>query len=233
MKLAIMQPYFFPYLGYFRLISAVDKFIIHDDVQYIKGGWINKNRILLNNRDFKIVIPIKSASARCKINERCFIEDSYKFKIKLLRQIENAYLKAPFYDEVYPFISRIVLFEEGNLAKYNTQALKEICRLIDITTPFYISSEINKENNLTGEERVINLNRIMGSSMYINPVGGVDLYHKESFLKSNIYLRFLITEDYCYNQFGKIFVPNLSVIDLLMFNSKESIKILINKYHLE
>ena len=228
-----MQPYFFPYLGYFQLINAADKFVIHDDVQYIKGGWINKNRILLNNSSYNIGIPIRKDSARKKINERHFIDDSAKFKIKLLRQIENAYKKAPFFEEIFPFVSRLLSFAESNVSKFNTWGLSELCGLLKITTPFYLSSEIDKQNDFSGEERVININQIMGSRVYINPAGGVKLYNKEYFLKTGVELKFLITENYYYKQFGIEFITDLSIIDILMFNSIESANKLLNKYYLE
>src|ERR1035437_3914997 len=116
MKLAIMQPYFFPYLSYFQLIKAVDKFVIYDDVKYIKGGWINKNRILFNENYFNIRIPIKKDSSKKNINERYFIDEPNRVKFKLLRQIENAYSKAPFFEEIYPFVSRLISFEEKNIS---------------------------------------------------------------------------------------------------------------------
>jgi hypothetical protein len=233
MRLAIMQPYFFPYPGYFQLIRAVDKFVIHDDVQYIKGGWINKNRILLNGSYYNIGIPIRKDSAKKHINERYFVDDSAKFKIKLLRQIENAYKKAPFFEENFRFISRILSLEERNVSKFTIWGLLELCHLLKITTPFYLSSEINKQNKFSGEKRVIDINHVMGSSVYVNPIGGIELYNRESFLKENIELKFLKTDNYYYKQFNKDFVPNLSIIDLLMFNSVESAIKLLDKYHLE
>jgi hypothetical protein len=233
MKLAIMQPYFFPYLGYFQLINAVDCFVIHDDAQYIKGGWINKNRILLNNDYFNIGIPLRHDSSTKRINERYFIGDTKKFKLKVIRQIENAYRIAPNFKQVFPFISELVRFEEINLSKYNTYCLSECCKFLMIKTPFYLSSEINKLGGTKGDERVININHEMGAEIYINPVGGVNLYNKDSFRKEEIELKFLISEDHAYKQFSDDFVPNMSIIDLLMFNSIESTKKLLKQYHLE
>ena len=233
MELAVMQPYLFPYLGYFQLINKVDKFVIYDDVQYIKGGWINKNRILLNGGYSNIGIPVMKDTIKKKINERYFVQDTLQYRTRLLRQLENAYKKAPFFEEIFSYISKILFYEERNVAKFNTWVLSELCRLLKITTPFYLSSEIKKENSCAGEEKVINLNQVMGSNVYINSVGGKELYHRESFLKAGISLKFLVTDAYEYRQYDNVFVPDLSIIDLLMFNSIESMNNLLNKFHLE
>jgi hypothetical protein len=233
MKLAIMQPYFFPYLGYFQLINSVDKFVIFDDVQYINRGWINSNRILLNNRCFNIVLPVKKDSQKRKINERYFVDDSIKYKAKILQQVEHAYKKAPFFKQIFPVISRLLLFEKNNVSEYNTFLLKELCDLLKITTPFYLSSGIDKNVNFPGEERMIHLNKIMGSTVCINPLGGMELYKRETFLNEGVELRFLKNESYSYKQFNNSFISDLSIIDILMFNSIESVNSLLGKYHLE
>lgn len=233
MELGILQPYIFPYLAYFQLINRVDKLVIYDDVQYIKGGWINKNRILNNNSYRNIGIPVLKDSIKKKINERYFVMDTERFKIRLLRQVENTYKNAPYYDEISSFISKTIFYEERNVAKFNTYILSEICGLLKISTPFFLSSEITKEYGYAGEERVINLNHAMGSSVYINPVGGKELYHRDSFLKAGITLKFLVTDTYKYRQYDNVFVPDLSIIDLLMFNSIESVNNLLNNFHLE
>jgi hypothetical protein len=233
MKLAIMQPYFFPYIGYFQLINAVDKFVIHDDVQYIKGGWISKNRVLLNRSGFNIGIPVKKDSSIKNINERYYVANSEIFKVKLLRQIENAYGKAPFYNEIFPFISGLLLTGEKNVSKFNTFILFEICKLLNISTQFVNSSEMIKQDQLKGEERVLNINQVLNSDVYINPAGGTDLYKRESFRKRNIELRFLVSDKIEYKQSGGDFIPGLSIVDVLMFNSIQDIAALLNQYHLE
>lgn len=232
MRLAVMQPYFFPYPGYFQLIKAADKFVVFDDVQYINRGWINRNRILLNNKCFNIVMPVRRDSTKKNINERYFVEDSLKHKTKLLLQVEHAYSKAPFFEQIFPVVSRLLFYEEKNVSKYNTVMLSELCKLLKIGTPFYFSSELNIQNGLSGEERMIKINEVMCSTVYINLVGGSKLYSKKAFLNKEIDLIFLKTGDYCYNQFDNCFVPDLSIIDLLMFNSIESANKILDKYQL-
>ncbi len=181
MKLAIMQPYFFPYLGYFQLINAADKFVIYDDVQYKKGGWINNNRILINGKSSNIVIPVRKDSIKKKINERYFVRDSLKFKVKTLKQIENSYRRAPFFDSIYAEISRLLLFEEENVSKYNTWVISNLASLLNISTEFHISSEVAKLNGYTAEERVIDINQKMDAQVYINASGGTELYKERIF----------------------------------------------------
>ena len=103
MKIAIMQPYFFPYLGYWQLMNIVDKFVIYDDVNYIKRGWINRNRILVEGKPFYIHVPVMKASQNKIINEMEVFVDS-SLRKKELKTIELAYKKAPFFDSVYPLI---------------------------------------------------------------------------------------------------------------------------------
>lgn len=233
MKLAIMQPYFFPYIGYFQLISAVDTFVIYDDVQYIKGGWINNNRILFQDCSLRIIIPVKKDSFKKDIAERFYVEDVLRFKKRILRQIEHSYTKAPFFDEVFQIISELILLEERNVSKYNTSLLTGICRFLNISTKLLISSEINKPDDLLGEGKVISINRILDSDVYINSAGGRDLYSRNNFLSAGIELKFLIPDDIYYKQFCNHFIPDLSIIDVLMFNSNETVNDLLKKYHLE
>jgi hypothetical protein len=233
MKLAIMQPYFFPYLGYFQLINASDKFVVYDDVQFIKGGWINRNRILSDDSSFNIGIPVRKDSIKRNINERYYVDNAEIFKAKLLRQLAYAYRKAPFFKEVFLFISRLLSADETNVAKFNTQILFEICQLLRIPAQFCISSEIIKQNDLKGEERVLHLNQILGSEIYINPVGGKDLYKQESFRSRNIGLKFLVPAPIKYKQFGGEFISDLSIIDVLMFNTPEDIHKLLVQYQLQ
>jgi hypothetical protein len=233
MKLSIMQPYFFPYLGYFQLINASDKFVVYDDVQFIKGGWINRNRILSDDSTLNIGIPIRKDSYKRNINERYYVDNTEIFKTKLLRQLDYAYRNAPFFKEAFPFITQLLSISETNVSKFNTHILFEICQLLRIPAQFCISSEIIKQSDLKGEGRVLYLNQVLGSEMYINPVGGTDLYRKESFLGRNIELKFLVSNQITYKQFGGKFISDLSIIDILMFNSPEDINKLLAQYQLQ
>jgi hypothetical protein len=234
MKLAIMQPYLFPYFGYFQLINTVDKFIIYDDVQYIKGGWINRNRILLNTQAHLFTFSIKNDSTFLNINQRYFTNKLDKEKEKFFKIVDSAYSKAPFYSSTKKLLECILLTDELNVSVSDmiTQSLILICNYLDISTQFYTSSEIDKDNTLKGEERVIAINKCLGSKHYINSIGGETLYSKDVFKENGITLSFIKPKLVEYKQFENQFVPWLSIIDVLMFNSVEKIREMLKEYEL-
>jgi len=230
--IAIMQPYLFPYLGYFQLINSVDKFVIHDDVKFIKGGWINRNCILLNNKNFLFTLSLKKGSDYLNINQRFFVDYIEDEKKKIVTKLSSAYKKAPYFVDIINLISEILSYKGLNVSLMITNSLRKLCNYLDIKTQFFISSEIEKDDSLKGSERVINIVKVLGGNHYINPIGGVDLYSKEKFLKEGIKLSFIKTRDIRYKQFDTEFIPNLSIIDVLMFNSKEEVKKLLDEYNL-
>ncbi|MDU1905358.1 MAG: WbqC family protein [Dysgonomonas sp.] len=230
MKIAIMQPYLFPYIGYFQLIKAVDKYIIFDDVNYIKRGWINRNRILVNNKDYLFVVNIQDVSQSKKINELAIIQDSSK---KILKTISFAYSKAPYYKEIYPLLAEIFEYNDTNLANYVTNSIVKTSRFLGIDTEFIISSQIEKNEILKGTEKVLDICERLGASQYYNAIGGKELYFKEDFFKEDIELKFLKSDFIQYNQFGKEFIPSLSIIDVMMFNSPEDIRKMLDMYEFE
>ena len=233
MKLAIMQPYVFPYIGYFQLIAIVDQFVIHDDVQWIKGGWINRNRILVNGQSHYITFPIQKGASTLNINEREFSADIDSCKKKILLQIEGAYRKAPYFTSVFSLISRCLACEEKIVSRFATNSLRECCNYLDITTPFVMSSELDKSNELTAEARVLDINKVMGASHYINPIGGMELYNQTRFSEKGLILNFIKSRDIVYKQFqGDNCVPFLSIIDVMMFNSKVDILGMLREYDL-
>lgn len=223
MKIGIMQPYFIPYIGYWQLLNAVDKYIIYDDVNFIKGGWINRNRILLNNGPKMINLQMSGASPNKLINE-VEVLDSEILRRKFLKTIESGYLKAPYFESVYPLIERIINLEEKNLAKYLESSLKQICAFLSIDTEIIVSSNVKKNNNLKGQEKVIEICKALGASEYYNAIGGRELYSYDDFESHNIKLKFLKTDTIEYAQYQNEFVPNLSIIDVMMFNSVNEIK---------
>ena len=224
-----MQPYLFPYIGYFQLINAVDKFVIHDDVQWIKGGWINRNRILSNKGSEMITLAVKKRSNFDNINQYEIIKDQ-KNRIKFCNKIRNSYIKAPFFKDVFPILENILQNKETNINFLIKTSLVDIIKYLNIMTLLYFSSNLKKNNRLKGQERVLNICRVMKTSIYINPIGGLTLYDKNRFKQNNINLFFLNTKDIKYKQFGNDFIPNLSIIDVLMFNSKTEIISLLKQY---
>ena len=233
MKLGIMQPYFFPYIGYFQLIAAVDQFVVHDDVQWIKGGWINRNRILAQGEPRYITLPIRKDSTLLNINHRTISSDSGQQIKKILQQIMETYRHAPCFGPVFKLISQCLACRETNASAFIVHTLRECCNYLGIDTPFVLSSELKKKDELKGAKRVLEINRVMGARHYINPIGGMELYDKASFADNGIQLDFIRTRDISYQQFeNHAFVPFLSIIDVMMFNSKQQIKGFLNEYDL-
>jgi len=226
MKIGIMQPYLFPYIGYFQLINAVDTFVIYDDVNYIKQGWINRNRILMNNAPHYFTLSLKEASSFKKIYE---IEIGTNIE-KLKKTLLQVYNKAPFFTTIYPLLQEILDYHDTNLARFITNSLIKISEYLGIQTRFYISSEQKIACDLRGQKRVIAMINAFKANEYINAIGGMELYSREDFKREGIKLNFLRTSEIVYNQLSPTFTPNLSIIDVMMHNSFEQIKILLNDY---
>lgn len=231
MKVSIMQPYFFPYIGYFQLIANSDVFVIYDDVNFIKKGWINRNTILVNNTPYLFSIPLQNVSQNKLINE-IFISDLDKWKTDLLKTISFSYKKAPFYQDVYPLIEKIISFDELNLALYIQNSLQNLCEYLNLNTKLIMSSEIVKYNDLRGENKIIDICLQLGANQYINAIGGIELYKQDNFQVKNIELKFIKSENIIYKQFKNEFKPWLSIIDVLMFNSKSDVVRMLNQYDL-
>jgi len=225
-----MQPYFIPYIGYFQLLNAVDEFVIYDNIEYTKKGWINRNRMLVNGKDAYITLPLKKDSDYLFIRDR-FIADSWSSeKNKLLNRIVQLYRIAPYFKTVYPVIENIILYEENNLFKFLMNSLELIKDYLQIPTPFVVSSTIPINFALKGKEKVIEICKSRGATVYINPIGGVQLYSKDYFKEQGLDLHFLKTSEFTYKQFNHDFVPFLSIMDVMMFNSKDEIKGCLNSY---
>ena len=231
MKAAIMQPYFFPYIGYFQLLNAVDTFVVYDDVNFIKKGWINRNTILVNEKNYLFTVALKSASQNKLINEIA-LDDNSGWKTPLLKTIHLAYGKAPFFAQVFPLIQDIIGQQETNLSKLIVYSLQKICGYLSIETKMIISSEIEKNNSLKGQDKIIEICKKLDATHYINAIGGMALYDKTAFSDQNIILQFMQSNAIVYPQFKNAFVPHLSIIDVLMFNAPEQVKTLLDQYEL-
>jgi len=231
MKLGIMQPYFLPYIGYFQLINAVDKYVIYDNIEYTKKGWINRNRILMNGRDFLISLPLKKDSDYKMICERELSSDYHPKK--MLDQIKSSYAKAPYFKEVYLLLESIFYAGETNLFKYIFHSVKAINNYTGINTEMVISSTVNIDHQLKSEDKVLAICKALSADTYYNAIGGKELYSKERFSSSGIELKFISSNDVQYQQFNHDFVPWLSIIDVLMFNAKEEVSVMLKNYTLK
>jgi hypothetical protein len=233
MKLAIMQPYLFPYIGYYQLINAVDKFVVYDDVNFIKQGWINRNYVLVNGKPYLYTVPLENQSSFCKINETIINQKFYPiWRKKFLKTIEQNYNKAPFFNEVFPMIKSVFDINTNNLSVLAVNSLNIVSNYIGITTVFEESSAIYQNQNLTSQDRVLDICKKENASVYINPIGGLELYSEKYFSENNIKLNFIKSPTINYNQFNAEFVPNLSIIDVLMFNDVSTIKEFLTNYEL-
>jgi hypothetical protein len=216
MRLAIMQPYFFPYIGYFQLIAAADVFVVYDNIKYTKKGWINRNRMLQNGKDVMFSVPLKSDSDSLDVCERELAADFNRDK--LLNQIKGAYRRAPYFAQTLPLVEQIVRHEEPNLFRYLHNSIVKTCEHLEIKTEIKLSSDIAIDHTLQSQDKVLALCAATGASTYVNAIGGMELYSKISFQEKGIDLKFIKTLPYEYMQLGDEFVPWLSIIDVMMFN---------------
>jgi hypothetical protein len=230
MKVGIMQPYLLPYVGYFQLINAVDKFVVYDNIEYTKKGWINRNRYLLNGNDAYFTLPLKKDSDYLDVRERR-ISDNYDSK-DLINKIKSAYWKAPYFQQTFPLFQSIVENSEKNLFEFIYQSILKIVGYLDIPTEIIISSSLGIDHTLKGQDKVLSICKELNADQYINAIGGVHLYSKENFLENGIELSFIKTKPMEYKQFENDFVPWLSMIDLLMFNDGEAVKCMLQEYEL-
>ena len=221
--IGIMQPYFFPYLGYYQLVSAVDKFIFYDDVSFIKQGWINRNNILLNSRKHLFTVPIKNISSYRTIKDTILHPVLFpQWKDKWTKTIEQAYHTAPFYKDISLLI-RESIYGVKTIAELSKKSIINVSQYLDLSTEFIMSSDIYNNSSLNGEARILSICEIEKASIYINLTGGKKLYNKKKFGENGLDLRFLESELPKYKQFDSDFVPGLSMIDILMFNSSSEV----------
>jgi hypothetical protein len=229
--LGIMQPYIFPYIGYFQLINTVDKFVIYDDVNFINKGWINRNNILIGGKANLFSIPLKGASQNLLINE-ILIDNLEINSKKLLKSIEQSYRKAPLYQAAFKVIEGVFDSNLNNIAELTTKSITSTCDYLGIKTTVVPSSSIYKNQHLKSQERILDICKQENTTQYINPIGGVELYDKSLFADNGIELNFIKTKRIEYPQFKNEFVPFLSIIDLMMFCSVEQIHQFLKEFEL-
>ena len=227
MKLAIMQPYLFPYLGYFQLMRAVDAFVVYDDVNYIKGGWINRNYILGNDGKQLITLPIKGASPNTLINQIEIIEQH-----KILKSIRQNYSKAPYFEVVYPVLKNVFEQQVSTLSTFLYEQLRSISAYLGLSPQWHVSSSFKKDPDLRGQDKVLAICEELVTTQYINLPGGKALYDTEAFAARGIQLSYIQPKAVSYRQFGKAFVSSLSIIDVMMFNDRVQCAKLLEEYDL-
>lgn len=232
MRIAIMQPYIFPYIGYFQLIKSVDTFIFYDDVNFIKHGWINRNKILINGEESLITFPCLKISQNKEIKE-IEVDLSDKQYAKILKSVYYAYINAPYFKNIYPLVQECLQSNSKTISDLAIYSIQQVCDFLNIETKFERSSlKYPNTKHLSKANRLIEITKRENATKYINAIGGQELYTKEYFKDKKIDLHFLKSKKYEYIQFNNDFVPNLSIIDVLMFNSKENVREMICNYEL-
>ncbi|GHV20468.1 hypothetical protein FACS189494_04270 [Spirochaetia bacterium] len=228
MKVGIMQPYFLPYLGYWQLIKAVDTYVVYDDVNYIVRGWINRNNLLINGEKKLFTISLKEASRNKLINAIEIVDDFSSFT----KMVQHNYVKAPYYKEAMELSQQIISYDRSSLSLFITNSIKVINNYLNIETKTILSSSLDKDNSLKGKDKIISICKLLNTTDYYNAIGGQELYDKEEFLTHGISLYFLKTNISPYKQFSNDFVSGLSILDVMMFNSKEDINKMLDNYEL-
>lgn len=222
-----------PYIGYFQLINTVDKFIIYDDVNFIKKGWINRNNILANKNRTLFTIPLKKASQNELIKDININIDSFSiWKNKFLKTLEMSYSHAKNYDSVLLLLKDIFSYDTESISDLATYSLIVVCKYLNIKTEIVLSSTIYCNEALSGQERILDICLTEGVKTYINPIGGMELYSESLFLENNIDLFFIKTNNVIYKQFSEEFIPFLSIIDVLMFNDVDEVNLMMDKFTL-
>jgi hypothetical protein len=221
MVVSVMQPYLFPYLGYFQLIAASELFVSYDDVQFIKGGWINRNRILVNGKPAWITLPLRAACHTATIRDREYVPGDEP-RQRLLRQVAGAYHGARNFRPAMRLIESIMGQADRNVAAFNERSLREVASFLRIPTRIVASSSIDQPEGKAGVDKVIAVCKGVAAHTYLNPIGGDDLYDAETFATHDIELRILEPVLPVYDMGGPVFVPSLSIIDVLMHNDLDA-----------
>lgn len=217
-----MQPYFFPYIGYFQLIGAVDTFVVYDNIKYTKKGWINRNRMLQNGRDAIFSLPLKGDSDALDVCQRELAADFNREK--LINQFVGAYRRAPYFEQTLPLVEEIVRYKETNLFRYLHHSIVTTSEHLGITTTIRISSDIAIDHSLKSQDKVLAVCEALGTETYVNAIGGLELYSGEDFRSRGLDLKFIRSKPFEYSQFDNDFVPWLSIVDVLMFNPLDKVR---------
>lgn len=234
MKIAIMQPYLFPYIGYFSLIKNTDYFVFFDTPQYIRKGWINRNRILSTNGDVTyFTVPIQKADRNTPIN-KSVISYNYDWKVKILGQL-NIYKKAPNYDKVINLVNNVFNTDTMLISDLAIKSIVKTCEYLDIDIKYDIFSKMNLALPEVKEpdEWALYITKELGYNTYINPPGGMSFFNREKYQINDVDLQFLVQEIIPYRQNREVFIPALSMIDVMMFCSCNEINEMLCKYKIE
>ena len=234
LRLAVMQPYLFPYLGYFQLMAASDRFVAYDDVSYIRQGWVNRNRILVQGQPYLFTLPVRSASSFIPIDQVELHPAQYRaWRERFLRTLAQAYARAPHAGTVIPWLRELLDEPHERLVDLLTATLRSTMDRLGLRTAFVPSSRPYANQHLHGQDRILDICRLEGASGYINAIGGMALYDRAVFASRGIELSFLRSRLPAYPQGRHPFVPGLSILDALMHVDVEGLQGMLREYDLE
>ena len=232
MKIAIMQPYLFPYIGYFSLIKNTDFFVFFDTPQYIRKGWINRNRILSANGDITyFTVPIQKADRNTPIN-KIIVSNNYDWKMKTLGQL-NIYKKAPNYGRVIDLVKGIFNTDTMLISDLAIKSIVKTCEYLDIKYDIFSKMNLALPEVKEPDEWALYITKELGYNTYINPPGGMSFFNREKYQINDVDLQFLVQEIIPYRQNREVFIPALSMIDVMMFCSCNEINEMLCKYKIE
>lgn len=235
MKLGIMQPYFIPYLGYFSLIKQTDKFILFDSVQFIKHGWIERNRILKPQSGWQYVaVPLTKHNGDTKIQD-IMIKNTSDWRNKIFSQLEHYKRRAPFYKDTIVTLRDALDIETDSIVKLNAHTLKVICNYIGVEIDVDIFSEMDLqiEEVHAPDEWALNICKALGNvEEYWNPEGGLEFFDRKKYDEAGIKISFLKMNLTKYPQRRPEFEAGLSIIDVMMFNEPSKINKMLDDYTL-
>ena len=232
MKIGIMQPYFFPYIGYFSLIDYTDHFVFFDTPQYIQRGWVNRNRLINPKEGFNyMTVPIRKAPQETPIN-KIYIDNSKPWREKIYGQLTVYKKRAPYYDKVIELLHQILDEQYTLISKLNIESIKNVCNYMGIKTTFETFSEMDLDiDEVTApDEWALNITQKLGYDTYVNPIGGMDFFDRNKYIKQNVKISFMQSNLKPYMQRIGRYEGGLSIIDVMMFNSRDEIKDLLKDF---
>ena len=224
------QPYFIPYIAYWQLMKACDLFLIGDDYAFIKSGWVQRNRILRQGKPVYFGLEINDISCHRLINQTELLRDDFPRKLK---ELYHCYRSAPFFERGYDLMEKIFSCEETNLSAFLVNSIEIIREYLGIKTKMMYTSQLEGNSQYKCEQRIFDFCERLGCTTYVNAIGGQSLYKKDEFAEHGVELKFIHSHCRVYKQFGKNFVPGLSILDVIMFNSREEIVQMLDEYTTE
>lgn len=226
MKLGIMQPYFLPYIGYFELIYRSDAWVVFDTAQYIRHGWVNRNRILHPNHGWQyVIVPVQKHAQTTPIKD-VNIAEGRAWKERIVGQLQHYKKRAPFFQPVLDIVRLCLETPEKSISVLNVRCLEIVCSYLGIPFRYSYFSQLNLPLGPVQEpgDWALRISEALNASEYINPPGGAELFDRSKFDAAGIRLSIQEPVDFTYECDGYTFEPNLSIVDVLMWNSAHVVR---------